>query len=403
MALYLYQAYGRDGKRVTGSLDASSPSGVREQLAKMQLYPISIEEIKDQASTLPWYRRIFSRSVSLKDKILFTKQLAVFLRSGVPLLQAMELLAEQFGEPLRSMLISIKDGIKEGSSLAQGLNRYPATFPNIYVQLVRAGEASGNLEVILVRLVEYLERQAAMRKKIKSALTTPMIQLVAVIVVVILLLRFVVPKIAGTFSAAGKQLPLTTRIVVGLSDAIINYWMFMLGGLLCAILAYQAWRRTPGGAQTIDTIRLKIPIIGYLTQMGAVVQFCRTLGMLSESGVNLSEALDIVVQISENSVLKNSLSNARDQIIKQGKIAEFLRQTNLFPPVAIYLIRTGEESGQLGPMLLTVAKNYDDDLSEFADSLSALLGPLMLVFMAVVVGIIVMAIMQPMLEQAQFS
>ena len=169
MALFSYQAYAKDGKAVSGSLDASSVQGVRDYLMRLNLYPVVIQEIKNN-SIQPWYKQLFRSSVSLRDKILFSKQLSIFLRSGIPLLQAVELLIDQFKKPLRSMLISIKDGIKEGRSLAQGLALYPMVFSSVYVQLVKAGEASGNLEIMLNKLVDYLERQAVLNRKVRSAL-----------------------------------------------------------------------------------------------------------------------------------------------------------------------------------------------------------------------------------------
>ncbi len=396
MALYSYQAYTKDGKRTTGILDAPSQEAVRQQLVRTGMYPSKIELAKSQSETLPWYKSIFTPSISLKDKILFTKQLAVLLKSGVPLLQAIELLVEQFEGTLRSILISIKDGIKEGKSFADGLSRYPKVFDTIYIQLVRAGEASGKLETILLRLVDYMEKRAALVKKVKAALSYPLMQLGVIVLVVVALVTFVIPKLAETFTSQGNALPLPTRMLMGLSDIFRSYYLLIIGTIICIVFSYRFWSKTPSGARTIDKIKLKIPVIRFFTRMGAVVQFSRTLGLLIESGVNLSESLDIVVKIIDNRILKDALNEARDKIIKQGKITEYLKQTNIFPPIAIYLLKTGEESGQLDFMLLTVAKNYEDDLADFSDNLSAALEPVMLIIMAVVVGFIVLSIVMPM-------
>lgn len=403
MALYSYQAYGKDGKKIRGTLDAPSQESVLQQLSKQGLYPISVQLAKDQAGTQAWYKTLFQKRISLKDKILFTKQLAVLLKSGVPLLQALELLIEQFEGRLKSIIIAVKDGIKEGKSLADGLSKYPKVFDTIYVQLVRAGEASGKLEVILDRLVEYMERRAELQKKVKAALSYPMIQLAIVIIVVIGLLTFVIPTLTQTFTAQGTQLPATTRFLMATSDFIRSYYIYIIIFIIVFIIIYRYWSKTPQGARTIDKIKLKLPVIKFFTRMGAVVQFSRTLGMLLESGVNLSESLDIVVKIIDNRILKDALSKARDNIIKQGKIAEYLRQTNIFPPIAIYLLKTGEESGQLDYMLLTVAKNYEADLSEFSDSLASKLEPIMLLVMGVVVGFIVLSVVQPMMQMTNLG
>ena len=404
MALFSYQAFSKEGKKVHGTIDAPTAEGVRKQLSKMGMYPISIESAREEVG-VGWARffQIFRRRVTPKEKILLTKQLAVLLKAGVPLLQALELLIDQFAGRMRAILIDLKDGIKEGQSLAEGLARYPKIFDTTYVQLVRAGEATGKLEVILERLIDFMERREEITKQVKAALRYPMIQLSVVVLVVIALLTFVLPNLAETFASQGVQLPWTTRFLLGLSDILISYWYIILGVLIVLILLFRSWKSTPNGARQWDQFKLKVPMVRYFTQMGAVVQFCRTLGMLVESGVNLAEALDIVVKVIDNRVLADALSEARDKIIKQGRIAEFLKETNIFPPMAIYLINTGEQTGQLDHMLLTVAKNYEDDLVEYSDTLSSLLEPIMLLVMGVVVGFVVMSVVQPIFNLTQLS
>ena len=402
MALYLYQAFAKDGKKITGTIDAPTLQSAKEQLSKQGIYPISVTLSSPEAS-LAWWKRLFSPKITAKEKILFTRQLVVLLKSGVPLLQALELLIEQFEGNLRTMLVNIKDEVKEGISFADALKKYPKVFDNIYVQLVRAGEASGKLEVILERLTAYLERRAQIRKRVRSALTGPIIQLIVAVIVISILLIFVVPSMAENFASSGKELPTTTKILLGISSLFTKYLWIVALALILGIVAYRWWRSTPSGARMIDTIKLKLPIIGYFTRTNAIVQFCYTLGMLLEGGVNLAESLDIVVNIIDNRVLADALREARDKIIKQGKIAQYLKQTNLFPPIAIYLISTGEQSGQLDQMLLTVAKNYEEDLGEYADSLSAKIGPALLIVMAVIVGFIVISLMLPMIQQAAFT
>ena len=402
MALYLYQAFAKDGKKITGTIDAPTLQSAKEQLSKQGIYPISVTLSSPEAS-LAWWKRLFSPKITAKEKILFTRQLVVLLKSGVPLLQALELLIEQFEGNLRTMLVNIKDEVKEGISFADALKKYPKVFDNIYVQLVRAGEASGKLEVILERLTAYLERRAQIRKRVRSALTGPIIQLIVAVIVISILLIFVVPSMEENFASSGKELPTTTKILLGISSLFTKYLWIVALALILGIVAYRWWRSTPSGARMIDTIKLKLPIIGYFTRTNAIVQFCYTLGMLLEGGVNLAESLDIVVNIIDNRVLADALREARDKIIKQGKIAQYLKQTNLFPPIAIYLISTGEQSGQLDQMLLTVAKNYEEDLGEYADSLSAKIGPALLIVMAVIVGFIVISLMLPMIQQAAFT
>lgn len=400
MALYAYQALNRDGKKVRGQLDAPSEYAVKEQLVHQGLYPVRIELSKEEKAGFSW-RQLFEHPVTPKEKILFTKQLAVLLKSSVPLLQALELLIDQFDGRMKRVIVSLKDTIKEGGSLAQGMSNYPRIFESIYVQLVKAGEATGHLEVILERLTEYLERQLSLRKRIKAAMRWPLIQLVFILLVSIFLVTFVVPRIAKTFGKA--VLPLPTRILMGISNFLKSYYLLIFISLLILYILFKYWKSTPSGKRIWDTIILHIPLIGYFAKMNAIVQFCSTLGMLLESGVNLAEALDIVCNIVDNEILASTLRAARDKIVKEGKIAQYLKQTKIFPPIAIYLIKTGEESGQLDKMLITVAQNYEADLRELTDTLSSLLDPIMLILMAGIVGFIVLSILLPLTQMTSLS
>lgn len=400
MPLFEYQAFAKDGKKVTGYLEVPSSVHAKDQLIRQGLFPITITIATEQSRQSLW-NRLFARSVTVKDKILFTRQLSVLLKAGISLLQAIELLTDQFKGTLRTMLMAIRDDLKEGSSFANALSKYPSAFDKIYVQLVRAGEASGKLEVILDRLVIFFERREILRKRISGALTYPMIQLCVAGAVVIFLMTAIVPQLAQTFVKGGQELPAPTRIILALSDFFTHYFIFIFAFFIGMYVLYRYVKSTNKGARTLDTIKLKIPVVKYFTRINAVVQFCQTLGLLVASGVNLSESLDIVCSIIDNRILADTLLEARDKIIKQGKIAQYLKQTNLFPPIAIYMISTGEESGQLDMMLTTVAHNYEEDLGEIADKMTASIGPIMLVVMAVVVGFIVAAVAMPILKMSQ--
>lgn len=402
MALYSYQSLSKEGKKISGFLDASSLQDAKAKLYSRGLYIVSISTAEGDTGR-PWYKRLFEGGVSLKDKIMFTKQLAVLLRSGIPLLQTLELLIDQFEGKMRSIIVDLKDGVKEGLSLAEGLKKYPKFFDNIYIQLVRAGEATGKLEVILDRLALFLEKKQALQSKIKSALRYPMIQLSVVILVVIFLLTFVVPRIAQIFIDAGSQLPTPTRIVMAASNFLQHHYILLLILVISLSSAFIYWKASPSGAKTLDKIKLKLPMIKFFSKTNAVVQFSKTLGMLLEGGVNLSEALDIVCNIVTNRVLADQLNEAKDKIIKEGRIAEYLKQTKIFPPIAIYLIRTGEQSGELAKMLLTVGDNYEQELSELTDKLTGTMEPIIMAFMAIVVGFVVIAVATPIMQMSQLA
>jgi len=400
MALYVYHAFSRDGKKISGTVDASSSKSARDQLAKSGLFIVSINLVTE-ASKQKFSWNFFGGSVSVKDKIFFTKQLSVLLKAGVPLADALSLLSEQSEGKLKAVVVALRDGLNEGRSLADGLAAYPKIFEKIYVQLIRAGEASGRLELVLQRLTEYLERQQELQSKVSSALTGPLIQLGLIGGIVILLLVFVLPQISGVLEGQGQKLPAATRFLVGASDFLLNHYLFLI--MICAGIygAFAYWKTTPSGARTLDSLKLRTPIVKYFARTNAIVQFSRTLGMLLEGGVGLAESLDIVCNIVDNRILVDELKQARESIVKQGRVAEYLKKTGLFPPLAIYLINTGEQSGSLDVMLTQVAKQYEGELSELSDGLVARLNPFMMVVMAGVVGFIVMAIMGPVIGMSQ--
>jgi type II secretory pathway component PulF len=402
MALYFYKALSKDGKKITGYLDASSSEAIKTQLLAKGLYPFEIK-LSSGTVNIPFWKSIFETPVPAKDLIYFTKQLSVLLKSGVPLLQSLELLSEQFSGKLRSIIINLKDGVKEGKSFADGLIMYPKTFSKIYVQLVKAGEATGKLETILDRLTQYLERQEEIQKKVSSALTYPLVQIGVILLVVVVIMVAVVPNLQGMLKSAGKELPFATKFLLAGSYLFTNYYLQVILALLLIAIAFQYWKSTPSGKETVDRIILKLPLIKYFARTKAIAQFCNTLGMLLESGVTLSNALDIVCDIIDNSILVKTLKDARDKIIKQGKITPFLKETGLFPPMAIYLINTGEQSGKLDFMLLTVAKNYETELTELTDKITDSIPTIMTFLMAGVVGFIMFAIMGPILEMYNIS
>lgn len=398
MALYFYKALSKEGKKISGYMDGASVESIRAQLSAKGLFPFEIKLHSESASGTSFFQSLFERPVTVKNLILFTKQLGVLLRSGVPLLQSLELLSEQFEGKLRSIIISLKDGIKEGKSLADGLQSYPKTFSKIYIQLIKAGEATGKLEIILERLTQYLERQEEIQKKVSGAMTSPLMQLGVIVVVVGVIMVTVIPNLKDMLKSAGQELPMATQILLIGSDLILNHYLLIIFTLLAIAISLQYWILQPSGKRFMDKLKLKLPVIKFFARTQAIVQFCNTLGMLLESGVNLSNALDIVCDIIDNSILVQTLTQAKDKIIKQGKITPFLKETELFPPMAIYLINTGEQTGKLDFMLLTVARNYEVELAELTDTLTESLPTIMTLIMAIVVGFIMFAVMGPILS-----
>lgn len=397
MPLYRYDSYNRSGGKASGTIDAASIAAAKEQLRAQGLMPIVVSEVKGEGSQ-SFFAGLFEKPVDAKQVILFTKQLAVLLRSAIPLLQAIELLVDQFEGKFRRVLISIKDAIKNGEPLAKELAKHPKIFSNVYIQLVKAGEASGKLEPILERLVSYLEHSEETKKKVTKAMRQPLITLTFAILVVVGLLTVLVPKLTAMFTKMGKELPLPTQILIAVSNFLTNNFTSAAVGLAVSGLIFVYWKSTPKGRYQWDTIMLRFPLTAYFSRTKAVVQFSKTLGMLMESGVNLSEALDIVCNIVENKVLAVKLNKARDNIIKEGKIAKYLSETGIFPKIALYMVGTGEQSGKLGQMLMTVGDDYEVELAELSDGLTEKINPMMTMIMGVLVGFIVVSIFMPMMS-----
>lgn len=402
MPLYYYEAFDKTGKKVSGKLDSVSEKSARQTLQAQGVKPFLIKVSGGSVSGGGLFG-LFAPRVEEKVVIAFTKQLSVLLRSGVPLLQSLELLSEQFEQPFEGILIAIKEGIKGGESLADQLKRYPKVFSNVYVQLVRAGEASGKLDTILQRLTDYLVRASETKKKVKKAFSKPIMMLVFIILIVIGMLGFVVPRMSDMFAKTGKALPGPTQFLMVLSNFMTNHYLLLFFSVFIAGFLFSRWKATESGKYSLDKLSLSLPLTSYFTKTKAVVQFTQTLGMLLESGVNLSEALDIVSNIVENKVLIIQLQQARDNIIKEGKIARYLKATGIFPGMASYMIQTGEESGKLAEMLLGVGRDYDEELVEITDSLTRKIDPIMTLVTAAIVGFIVVAIFLPIVEMGNLS
>ncbi len=402
MPLYQYDSYSKRGARIKGVVDASSLQAAKEILRGQGLMPVEIKEVTPETTTFS-LSSLFERKVDIRTKVLFTRQLAVLLRSGVPLLQSLELLSEQFVGRFKRVLVDIKDGVKSGESFASQLAKYPKVFPKIYVQLVKAGEASGKLDVILDRLTSYLEKEEETRKVIKKALSYPLTVLFFAVLVVIGLLAVLVPSLKDIFGKLGKELPASTQFLIDASNFLIeSFWFIIIGGGIL-IFSFLYWKSTEKGSYQFDEFILKVPLFSYFSKLKAVVQFSKTLGMLLSSGVNLAEALDIVCNIVDNHVLSYKLKEARDQIIKEGKIAKYLKKTEIFPPMASYMISTGEQSGKLAEMLLSVGKDYEEELLLETSRFTSKIGPLTTVVMGVIVGFILVSVFLPIAEMGDIA
>lgn len=401
MAFFLYQAFSKEGGKVDGFIEAQNIQTAKAELVKKGLYPIFVTLENTNEKKQNFFQAFFIPAVSLKDKIFFTKQLVMLLKSGVALTESLHLMVNQTPSYMKNMLEKMRDELKEGESFATVLSFYPKSFSNLYIQLVKAGEASGQMEKVLLRLVAFLEEDAEFNETVSKALQGPLIQLLMVLIVAVGLLTVIVPKLVDVFASMGrKELPLLTNIVIACSNFLINHYIILASVLLSMISLYTAWSQSTTGKYIIDVIKLKIPMISYFTRVIAVIQFSQTLGLLLESGVNISEALNIVVQIVDNQVLVNMLKTAKENILKEGRVADYLKKTNLFSLVDIHLINTGEQSGSLDVMLIQVGKYNQDDLRQYSFQLTSILNPMATVLLALVVGTILIAVMGPIMNMS---
>lgn len=402
MAFFQYQAFSKDGKKINGKIEAQNVQQVKADLIGKGLYPILVipeqNLDKKQNFLFSWFEPV----MSLPDKIFFTKQLVMLLKSGIALTESLNLMVHQTPTYMRPMIESIRDELKEGESFATVLSYYPKNFSNLYIQLVKAGEASGQMDKVLLRLAAFLEEEAEFNETVSKAIQGPLIQLLLVLVVAIGLLTIIVPKLVDVFTSMGKkELPLLTKIVIGTSNFLINHYLILLTIILSVITLYTAWIQSKRGRYIMDIIKLHLPVVKYFTRVIAVVQFSQTLGLLLESGVNIAEALGIVVQIVDNQVLVTALSTAKENILKEGRVADYLKKTHLFDPVDIHLINTGEQSGSLDIMLIQVGKYNQDELRQYSFKLTSILNPMATVLLGVVVGVILFAVMGPIMSMTE--
>jgi general secretion pathway protein F len=404
MPVYEYEGFNQQGDSVDGVQDAESKGALRRELQKQGIHTTEIHEGRQdgifQGGDVD-LERLFE-SVSLRDIAVLTRQLATLLRAGIPLVRALNALTDQLeNEKLKRVISDIRRQVNEGSSLAEALESHGEHFSELYINMVRAGESSGNLDVVLERLTEFLDDQIELRGKLIGALIYPIIMGVVGIGLVGLIFAFVIPKVTQLFQDQDMALPWVTRLLIGFSSLLSNWWFIIIPAIGGIIAGFIYWKRTPEGKDTWDRFVLKVPVFGTLIRMIAISRFARTLGTLLSSGVPLLSAMDIVKNILGNERLVEVVENAKVEIREGEGIAEPLKKSGEFPPLVTHMIGIGEQSGQLEEMLDNVAVSYDQQVDMRIDALTTVLEPIMIVFMGVGVAIIVFAVMLPLLQLNQ--
>ena len=398
MPVYLWEGTTKKGEIKKGEMEAPDESAVRIQLRRQRIRLGSIKKKpKDLFENIPFLQQ----RVKEKDIVVFARQFATMINAGLPIIQCLELLGEEEQNKTFAKIIkSIKEDIEGGSSLSDALKKHPDVFNELFINLVAAGEAGGILDVILNRLSAYMEKAMNLKRKVKGAMTYPISVLVIAIAVVTLLLYKVVPVFDDLFSSMGSALPGPTQFLVDMSRFVQNNILYMIGFIVFAVFIFRKYYRTEGGRLRIDRMVLKLPVFGMLLKKVAVAKFSRTLATMMSSGVPILDGLEIVSKTAGNKVVENTLMNTRRSISEGKTIAEPLSESGVFPSMVVSMISVGENTGALDAMLEKIADFYDAEVDTAVDAMTALLEPIMLVFLGGVVGGMIIALYLPIFSMA---
>ncbi len=404
MPVFEYKGLTEAGKAIRGVRDADSAKTLRGLLRKENVFLTEVVSEKEAGAASAKSRevnlaKLFSARVSTTDVAIMTRQLAVLIGAGVALVEALAALQEQVDhERLKLIVSQVKTRVNEGASLADAMAQHPRAFSTLYVNMIRAGESSGALDVVLVRLADFTESQARLRSKIVGTLTYPAVMMVIGTVIMGILLTVVVPKVTKIFEDNRLTLPLTTRTLIGLSNFARDYWWLLLALQALGVWSFLRWKKTKAGRVKWDRITLTLPVFGKLIRMIAIARFSRTLATLLKSGVPLLSAMDIVRNIVDNEVLSEVIEKSRDSIKEGESIAAPLKRSGEFPPLVYHMIAIGERSGQLEEMLVNVANAYEAQVEVRITAMTSLLEPAMIVGMGGGVAFIVFSILMPILQ-----
>lgn len=402
MAVFEYIALDARGKKVSGIIDADSAAAARQKLRSARIFPVSVREarageVKPEARTFSFSRRL--KRIRPAEAAMLTRQLATLLGAGFPLVPALDtLLSQGRSHTFNRILAQVKDSVVAGSSFAAALARYPGTFSALFINMVRAGETSGTLEIVLDRLAEIGEKQEELKNRIRSAMTYPLLMLAVGLLVLFFLLTYIVPSITAIFSDMNQVLPAPTRFLIRLSALIKGGWWVLLLAVVGLVVLFRMLGKTAKGRFLIDRTLLRLPAVGVLVRKMAVARFSRTLGSLLENGVVLLAALEIVKNVVGNVLLADAVAAAAREVGKGQGLGNSLAASRVFPDLPIQMITVGEQSGQLEAMLYKVADVYENQVQASILRMTSLLEPVMILLMGVVVGFIVLAICLPIFE-----
>lgn len=392
MPTYSWEGKNRSGRVVKGTMQANSIDAVYAQLNSQLITPIKVVETKEKKS---------KGSVPTKDKVVFTRQFSTMIDAGLPLVQSLEILAsQQPNKFFKEVLYQIKSDVEQGSTLSEALKKHPKVFDDLYVSLVAAGEMGGMLDQILNRLASYMEKSEKLVKRVKGAMTYPAVVIGIAIVVVAVILIFVIPVFQKMFADFGGELPAPTQFVINLSNALKKYGIFMAMGIFALATMIKKYYGTPGGRLKIDALLLKAPVISELIRKSAVARFTRTLGTMISSGVQILDGLEIVSKTAGNKVIENAIMEARVSISQGKTVAEPIGQSGVFPPMVVQMIAVGEATGAMDNMLNKIADFYEEEVDAAVDALTAMIEPLLMVFLGTALGGLIISMYLPIFKLA---
>ncbi len=398
MALYSYKGLKDNGKEIKASINADSESQAKQKIRSMGIMLISLKEEKSETETKK-SGISFTSSVSVQDLSVVTRQLATLIKAKITIVESLSALEDQTeNKNLRIILSEVKQKVNEGSSLANALKDYPKVFNNVFVNMVDAGEQSGTLEVVLLRLAEFTEGQVQLKNKIKGAMLYPIIMMVVGALLMGIIFIFVIPKITKVFISMKKTLPLQTQICIWASNFVKDYWWAILIGIFILWNLFLKYISTKAGEERWHKALLRMPIVGDLVTMINVSRFCSTLSTLMGSGVPILTSLRIVSNLIANVHMQKAVIESRDSVSEGGSLATPLERSGLFPPLVTHMIRLGEKSGEIQQMLQIVGQNYEDQVNTKLGGLTSVLEPIMMVGMGGAVGFIVFSVIVPMME-----
>lgn len=396
MPNFYYEGVTEREKRIKGNHRSLSKQAAIQELRSKGY---SIRSIDERPESFLTNEITIGRAVKLEDFVIFCRQFATLIRSGIQIDQSLSILEEQTAaKRLRSALYQVHDQIRSGHSLSKAMSDHPKIFPEMFINMVHSGESGGHLDDVLERMADHYEKENKTIQKIKSAMTYPIILIIVAIGVVIFLLTSIVPTFANLFSEQGQELPWITKFVMGCSDFIVDYRWIVLLGLLVGLLGFRLFIGTEDGRYKVDQLKFKFPVFGIVFKKAAIARLTRTMSSLYSSGVSVLHALDITAKVVGNRVLVRVLQESKHSLQQGKQLSEPFARSGLFPAMVIQMIIVGEETGQLDKMMGKIADFYENDVDQSVDRLKAVVEPVMLLIIACLVGIIVAAIMSPMFK-----